>query len=130
MATKRGDQKKAQKSKEKTIKFKYVFEDDFNPKYINGGICSLSPMGEITINFYHERHAVPRSEYFLLTDDNMVGESVEGADQIPTTVIRYMQCGVTMGLGQAKAIREILDNTITKLEGSMKKQVDINNDND
>ncbi len=38
-----------------SFKFKYVFDDDYNPKYVNGAFGGVNPQGEINLNFYMER---------------------------------------------------------------------------
>ena len=34
------------------VKFKYIFDSAYNPKYTNGAFGNITPHGEVALNFY------------------------------------------------------------------------------
>ena len=40
------------KTNRKLIKYKYIFRDNYNPKYANGAYGGLTPRGEILLIFF------------------------------------------------------------------------------
>lgn len=34
------------------VKFKYIFDPAYNPKYANGAFGNITPHGEVALNFY------------------------------------------------------------------------------
>lgn len=41
--------------KKNELKFKYIFDDSYNPVYVNGAHGGVTPRGELVVNFYLER---------------------------------------------------------------------------
>jgi len=41
------------------IKFKYVFDPLYNPRFINGAYGGMNNTGEIVVHFFFERAALP-----------------------------------------------------------------------
>jgi len=50
------------------ITYKYIFEKDYNPLYVNGAQGGINPLGEIVIDFYLERNAIPVSQTCEIKD--------------------------------------------------------------
>jgi len=44
------------------IKFNYIKEDLYTPKYVNGALGGVSSKGELIINFFTEMQPVPSSQ--------------------------------------------------------------------
>ena len=59
------------------IIFKYIFEDDYNPKYVNGAYGGITPKGEIIVIFFLERHGLPKSETISISEDGKLGDEIE-----------------------------------------------------
>lgn len=101
------------------IKCKYKFAKDYNPEYVNGAHGGITPKGEISINFFLERHAIPYSQtYEVNANGNLAGEikeEVEPSD-LSTSFIRYIKTGVILEYSSAKAIHQWLGEHIKKLE--------------
>jgi len=101
------------------IEFKYVFDDAYNPVYANGAVGGVSPKGEVSINFYVERPAVPRTQIYQLAADGKIGPEIarEPSHEHPFA-IRFVTAGVTLSLESAKAIHAWLGNQIRTLESA------------
>ena len=105
------------------IKFKYKFAKDYNPKYVNGAHGGITPKGEIALNFFLERHALPYSQtYNVRKDGTLSGEIKEESEpnDLNTSFIRYVQNGVIVDLSAAKTIYQFLGDQIAKLENHAK----------
>ena len=50
------------------LKCKYIFKDDFNPVYVNGAQGGINMQGEIVVNFYLERNALPISQTYRIEE--------------------------------------------------------------
>lgn len=109
--------KQAVKAKRKIV-FKYIFRDDYNPVYANGAHGGVSSRGEIVINFFNERPAMPYEvEHDVLVDNTLSGGVVTKPKNFDGTLVRFVENGITINLETAKAIRKWLDEKITQLEG-------------
>lgn len=99
------------------IKFKYIFEEDYNPKYVNGAFGGVSPLGEIIVNFYLERIPLPYEDIHELNDNGQIGIMKERKpEDFNTIMIRYIQSGIVLSLEQAKSIHSWLGNNIKEAE--------------
>ena len=104
----------------KSLKFSYVFDDDYNPKYINGAFGGIDPQGEININFYMERSALPVLEDVELDDDGNIGNIVSSPEDVNRRFVRFIQCGVVMSKDKAHEIYKLLENILKEHDGNDK----------
>ena len=63
------------KADKNSIKYKYIFRDDYNPKYANGAYGGLTPRGEISINFFYERPALPNEQIHSI-ENGQIGQLI------------------------------------------------------
>ena len=99
------------------IRFKYIFEDDYNPKYVNGAFGGVSPQGEIIVNFYLERIPLPYEDHHELYSDGHISQiKSRKPDDFEGTMIRYIQSGIVVSLEQAKSIQAWLGSKIEEAE--------------
>ncbi len=99
------------------IRFKYVFAEDYNPKYVNDTYGGVSPSGEIVVNFYFERHPLPKSNTYQLTPDGQIGNlTTRDAEDLNNLVIRYIQNGVVLSLDRAKEVHAWLGTRINEAQ--------------
>ena len=100
-----------------TARFKYVFPQTYNPVYANGAVGGVGPQGDIVINFYHERQAVPYSVTHKMGPDGTVGDQI---DHEPRSgehlLIRYITTGVAMNESVARRIYDWLGNHLRQLD--------------
>lgn len=102
-----------------SIKSKYIFKKDYNPVYINGAQGGISPSGEVVINFYLQRNALPVSQTFDVTEEGVMGDetAVEPQD-LKTSFVRVIENGIIMNYQTAKEIHRWLGNHLETLENN------------
>lgn len=101
----------------RTIKFKYIFDDDYNPIYVNGAQGGINPQGEIVANFYLERLALPTSQVQEINPDGNLGNILDSEPQdLNQSFVRVIKNGVVMNLQTAKSISAWLNTNIESLE--------------
>lgn len=92
-----------------TVKFKYIFDNDYNPKYANGAFGNATPNGEIVVHFYFERDALPYEQEFELKKGGFLGECIKREPE-NKKYIRYVQSGLILTREEAKGLGEWLIN--------------------
>jgi len=101
------------------VKFKYKFSPDYNPRYVNGAIGGINPQGEIIINFYLERNALPHSQSFEITENSVIGQlAATEPEDFQSSFVRFVENGVVMNYKAAKEIHRWLGDHLQKLEQS------------
>lgn len=101
----------------KNIKCKYIFRDDYNPIYINGAQGGINPQGEIVVNFYLERNALPISQTFEIEDEKITANDIESEPaDLKSSFVRVVENGVIMNYQTAKEIHRWLGLHIETLE--------------
>lgn len=105
------------------VNFKYKFDDNYNPLYINGAYGGINPRGEIIANFYFERNPLPYEEKRHIDEaGEFVGEIETNPKEHETNVVRYVSAGVVMNLDSAKAIHQWLGQHIEQFEQENKTE--------
>ena len=99
-----------------SVRFKYVFSDDYTPAYVNGVYGGIGPHGEMVMNFYLERRPVPREETYAIEGETLGDRLDTVPDDIRARFIRFIQAGVIMDLQTAKSIREWMNQHIAEAE--------------
>lgn len=99
-----------------TIKAKYVFENTYNPEYVNGAYGGLGPQGELMLNFYLERGAVPREVSYAVGEEGSLEQIETDPSDLRTKYIRYVTSGIIINLKTAKSLRLWLDEMIIEME--------------
>lgn len=114
-------QKKTIKTPVKKVKrkviYKYKFREDYNPVYANGAYGGVSSKGEIVINFFNERPALPIEVEHEVIGKTLSEQTVLKPASFGNMHVRFVETGVTLNLETAKAIRDWLENHINQLEG-------------
>jgi hypothetical protein len=110
--------------KKPEITFKYIFNHEFNPTYVNGAQGGFSPRGEMVINFYMEREGMPESLTHEITADGAIGKEtgVVPAD-LSKTMVRFIETGVVMNYESARAIHAWMGESLRKFEEMQKARV-------
>lgn len=105
------------------IKCKYIFEDNYNPKYVNGAQGGINPQGEIVVNFYLERNALPVSQTFGIDSGKISAQEVESEpSDLKNSFVRVIENGIVLNYQTAKEIHKWLGNHIETLETLSKGQ--------
>ena len=99
------------------VKCKYIFKDDFNPVYVNGAQGGINPQGEIVVNFYLERVALPVSQTYGIDKGKIIGVEIESEPtDLKNSFVRVIENGVIMNYQTAKELHKWLGGHIEKLE--------------
>ncbi len=95
------------------ISFKYIFDNDYNPKYVNGAFGGKGPQGEIIIHFYCERGAIPCKVKHNIEENGSlsVPTDVEPTD-IEKLFVRFIQSGVILDRKHATEIYDWLGRVL------------------
>lgn len=108
---------KAPEKTKKKLKFKYIFDDAYNPVYANGALVAASSYGEFVIHFYHERPPVPNSVTHEVGRGNTLGDEIEREPKDhKDMLVRYVATGVAMSYVEAKRFHEWLGEKIENFE--------------
>jgi len=106
------------------VKFKFKFDKSYNPTYINGAFGGITPKGEIAMNFFLERHAIPNEQTYLVTDEGTLGEEVKEErkpDDHKISFVRYVETGVVFDYRTAKELQIWLNDKIAQIEEGIEK---------
>ncbi len=99
------------------IKYKYVFTDDYNPRYVNGAHGGVNTKGEFVINFFLERPALPKSETFQVDDDGKLQDRIASEpEDLQSSIVRFVETGVVLHLEQAKELHSWMTKHIDRIE--------------
>lgn len=110
-----------------TFEFKYKFPENYNPVYVNGAFGGVSSKGEIVVNFFLERHALPRSETHEIIQGKLSKDFKREPENQSSSAIRYVEPGIILSLDHAKSIHNWLGEKIEQLELITKKMKKENN---
>lgn len=99
------------------LTFKYIFDDGYNPTFANGVYGGVTPSGELVLNFYLERHALPDRVTHRLTPEGTLGEEMERKpDDHTESLVRFVNAGVVLSLDGARAVHSWLQEQIQRAE--------------
>lgn len=111
----------SKKSGKNSIKYKYIFKDDYNPRYANGAYGGLTSRGEISVNFFYERPALPKEQIHAI-ENGKIGELISNdPDDNAATLVRVIESGVILNIQTAKQVVDWLQAKISIIE-KLKKQ--------
>jgi hypothetical protein len=104
-------------SEERTIKFRYIFPENYNPTYCNGVYGGISPNGDIITNFFLERMPIPNSTTSSINEDGTLSGTIStDPEDLENTLIRYISSGIILNENSARSIYEWLGNQLQELE--------------
>ena len=111
-----------QKAGKNSVKYKYIFKDDYNPKYANGAHGGLTTRGEISVNFFYERPALPNEQIHSIKDGK-IGPIISN-DPIDNsaTLVRVIENGVILNIQTAKQVVNWLQSKIDIIEKVLKEE--------
>lgn len=99
------------------LKFKYIFQKDYNAKYANGVYGGVAATGEIVANFYLERHALPKSQTHNITPLSGLSDVIETEpNDFQNSMVRVIENGIIITVPFAKALVNWLNDNIEKAE--------------
>jgi hypothetical protein len=99
------------------LTFKYIFDYGYNPVYVNGAHGGVSPRGELVMNFYLERMALPNSITHEINPNGTIGREVAAEpEDLGQSMVRFIKSGVVMNLQNAKELHHWLGERIKEME--------------
>jgi hypothetical protein len=99
------------------LTFKYVFAADYNPVYVNGAHGGVSPRGELVMNFYLERMALPRSVTHEINPNGTIGNEVAAEPEgLKSSMVRFIDAGVVLNFQSAKELHLWLGERVNEME--------------
>lgn len=103
---------------EKIEKQKVSFRFKISPNYavyaIDGALGGLTPKGEITMNVFHERHAIPKKTVHEINPDGSLGKIIEKEEK--KSIIRDIPFGLSMSPNTARSIARWLNDRADEFE--------------
>lgn len=103
--------------KKNELKFKYIFDDSYNPVYVNGAHGGVTPRGELVVNFYLERQPLPKSISHEIAANGSIGrESAVEPTDLPRSFVRFISSGVVLSHQTAKEIHFWLGEKLKEME--------------
>lgn len=99
------------------LKFKYIFDNHYNPVYVNGAHGGVTPRGELIVNFYLERQPLPNSITHEIAANGTIGPEINAdpAD-LGSSLVRVVSSGVVLSHQTAKDIHYWLGEKIKEME--------------
>lgn len=96
------------------IKFKYRFDEAYNPVYINGVQGGVTPREMFVMNFYQERQPLPKTVTYDIDNGKLkhVIDSTPVEEDDTVSVVRFVETGITFSLDTAIELRDWLDMQI------------------
>lgn len=99
------------------LKFKYIFDYGYNPVYANGAHGGVSPRGELVMNFYLERMALPESITHEINPNGTIGsETAAEPDDLAHSMVRFIEAGVVMNYQNARELHLWLGERVKEME--------------
>lgn len=106
------------------VKCKYIFDDNYNPKYVNGAYGGINSRGEIIVNFFLERMPLPNIQTFSLKEGNIDSE-ISGErepEDHATSLVRMVENGIILNYTNAREIHRWLGDHIDALEKTISNE--------
>jgi hypothetical protein len=99
------------------LKFKYIFDYGYNPVYVNGAHGGVSPRGELVMNFYLERMALPESISHEINPNGTIGkETAAEPGDLAQSMVRFIESGVVMNYQNARELHLWLGERLKEME--------------
>jgi len=112
----------------KEITFKYIFNYDYNPEYVNGAHGGVSPRGELIMNFYLERAPLPESVSHEINQNGTIGaEAAVEPEDLHSSLVRYINTGVVLSPQTARELHAWLGEKIGELDAMEKARAEFIN---
>lgn len=99
------------------VKFKYYFDDNYDPEYVNGAYGGQTPNGELVMHFFMDRFPIPYEVTQGLNEDGTPDpdEIIVVPDQEEAMIRRSVKAGVIMSPATALNIYKWLKNRLIEM---------------
>ena len=97
--------------------FKYIFQYDYSPVYVNGAHGGVSPRGELVMNFYLERQPLPNALSHEITPTGTIGaETAVDPSDLGRSLVRQVINGVVVNYQTARELHYWLGEKVKEME--------------
>lgn len=104
-------------SKKNEMTFKYIFQYDYNPIYVNGAHGGISPRGELVMNFYLERQPLPNEITHEITPAGSIGpETGVDPSDLTRSLVRQVINGVVVNYQTGRELHYWLGEKLKEME--------------
>ena len=104
-------------NKKNEMTFKYIFQYDYNPIYVNGAHGGISPRGELVMNFYLERQPLPNEIVHEITPAGTIGpETAVDPSDLTRSLVRQVINGVVVNYQTARELHYWLGEKVKEME--------------
>lgn len=115
----------AKNPEKRKIRFKHIFPEDYNPSHVNGALGGVGPKGDIIINFFYERPALPYDLINELNEKGQIGAVIEEKpENLGNFHVRYITSGITLSYKDAIGIRDFISSVIEQAENIERQKND------
>jgi hypothetical protein len=105
----------------KTVKFEYRIVPSYTTYSASGAFGGLNAFGEITINFFYERGAIPKSQEFEILPNGRLATTPKSEDKVDA-VIRNVLFGVSISPDVAKSLATWLNQKVKEYNDRLTSQ--------
>ena len=103
-----------EREEKQTISFMYKISPTYVIYSISGVHGGISPQGELVVNFFSERHPIPRRTVHEISKEGVLGQEISRDTE--ESIIRDIFFGISITPKTAKMIAEWLMTQINKYE--------------
>lgn len=103
-----------------TIEFEYHILPSFNSYAVSGVYGGLNASGEIVVNFFHERNAIPKTQKFKIRNGQLHGVPV--SEEKKSAIIRDVLFNVSLSPSSARGLARWLNEKADIYDAKLSKQ--------
>ena len=107
-------------TKKKSLNFEYKILPTYNVYAVSGAYGGLNAKGEIVVNLFHERTAIPRLQTFELHEDGSVSNKPTSEEK-KDAIIRDVIFAMSINPQTARALAEWLNDKADQYEKVIEK---------
>ena len=96
------------------LQFFFEFDKEYRVVAANGVWIGNTPRGDLHLDFFVERLAIPESVTNKITDDGRLGDEI--SRQPERKIVRRMQVGVLISVEQAQSLVNFLTTRISEMK--------------
>ncbi len=104
------------------IKFDYIKSNFFRTARADGAWVGTNGFSDVVLNFYSERTPIPKQTVHLITEQNMLGDEIRAERVARDAVVREVEISLSMSLGVAQSLYELLARQIKATESAKASQ--------
>lgn len=105
-----------------TITFYNKLSPNYRSVHADGAYGGITPKGFISISFFSERQAIPRSSVYTFDHEEKTVTKLNDSEDSKDGIIREYDFGAYMNLDTAKQLIELLSHKVNELEIYLKSQ--------